>query len=285
MHTDRRVKKTIEEIIGMTPEEICSDREIFDELIYTDIDTAMKELHRRREDPELEKKVKEFLGEIPLPEPLKEEPRAVMFRQIATPNYETSRFLMAADGIDMKPLFFEIYDDKFTPENELKKYLLKLIFHTGIGKNNGPKIDTETIADIHVWSGKKFKEINTFWNQSLIDFHHQILKENYPEHKIDNNLFDGSKWLNMCGNGAKDYYYYFFGLFIKNSILFENFVISKKGERDFINNIVIHSFIKVYNYFGIKPIIVALEPTDIEGELFWECHNTKTMMTLDKIKK
>jgi len=76
--------------------------------------------------------------------------------------------------------------------------------------------------------------------------------------------------------GADKYYTPFTALFIKDAILFENFMLDSK-EISFTKDIFLSAFIEVYRKTGCKPLIVALEPTDIEGDEFWPCHpNGKT---------
>ncbi len=60
--------------------------------IYTPLSVAKEEIWRRWNDKALRKKVEDFLG-VNLPEPFKNEPRAVMLRYIATPNFEASFFI------------------------------------------------------------------------------------------------------------------------------------------------------------------------------------------------
>ncbi len=57
------------------------------EKIYTPLSVAKEEIWRRWNDKELRKKVEDFLGGD-IPEVFKKEPRATIFRYIATPNLE-----------------------------------------------------------------------------------------------------------------------------------------------------------------------------------------------------
>jgi hypothetical protein len=59
--------------------------------IYTPIEEAKEEIWRRWNDPALQKKVPDYLGSIP--ECFQREPRAVLFRNIASPDIEFHHFV------------------------------------------------------------------------------------------------------------------------------------------------------------------------------------------------
>lgn len=253
---------------------IVSDRKIFDGTIYTPLEVAWEELLRRRQDVELVKKVEEFLcGDIP--EPLKGYPSAVLFRNLVTPNYEVRRFISLVDGYGkLKPLAFEYTDDKFTSNNELKRMLGKMYFAHSLGRKGGINLDSINVIDFVASDGRPIKDVETIWKQSLVDFHHDFLKHCYPEMPLK--LFDASRWLKTKGKRASDYYGPFFTLFITHGILFENMMLDEK-EVAFAKNVFVPAFLSVWKEFGVKPLIVALEPTDIEGDKFWMCYPSEDM--------
>ena len=100
-----------------------NDRNIFNQIVYTPLSEALLLLDKRRKDPELITKVEKLLkGDIP--EILKNNKKyAVLFRQIATPNYETKRFIALAKENNLCPVIFEYHNDKFTSNNEFKHSL------------------------------------------------------------------------------------------------------------------------------------------------------------------
>src|SRR3989344_5332634 len=92
---------------------IMSDRNLFNQIVYTPLSDAIRLLNERQKDPLLMKKVEKlFKGEIP--EILKSKKSAVMARQLATPNYENRMFVSISKKVGLKPIFFEYTDDKFT---------------------------------------------------------------------------------------------------------------------------------------------------------------------------
>ncbi|MEO5646122.1 MAG: hypothetical protein ABIQ91_01460 [Candidatus Paceibacterota bacterium] len=252
----------------LTAEQLMADRKLFDKTIYTSLEQARKELKARSKDEVLERTVRAMIPG--LPEPFAEGTRAVIFRQLVTPNYEIRRFFSIVDAVDdIQPLFWEYYDDKFTSNNEWKHSLGKLAFYKGKGKKGGSKIDTVNIIDFNVSNGKKISEVKTLWGQSLVDFHHEFFDTRFrPGTGL---YFDATKWFSQNGGTAKSYYKHFLALFVRDGILFENFMLDEK-EYSFTKEVFLPAFLQVWHETGQKPLIVSLEPTDIEGDQFWICH-------------
>jgi hypothetical protein len=204
----------------------------------------------------LETKIVELLNED-IPEVFKKKSKGVLFRQVATPNYETRRFISIIDGFEnLDPLFFEYYQDKFTSNNEHKHSLGKIRFFYGHGKNGGAKIERVKIIDFNFYNGKKISDVKTLWGENLTSFHKKFFNKTYR--KLDkDNFFEASKWFTKHGPSANKYYLDFLLLFIRHSILFDNFLLDKK-ELGFSKEIFLPAFIEVYKKTGFKPIVVAL---------------------------
>ncbi len=259
---------------------IISNRKLFEETIYTPLSVALGELKERRKDKELEKKVLKILKND-IPEPFKKDPRAVIFRQVITPNYEIRRFVSIADALeDTKLLFWEYRHDKFTSNNDWKHSLGKLSFFQGRGKKGGMKIERINAIEFNEFVGKKISKVKTLWNQSLVGFHHGLFRKTYKLLRRDS-FYDASKWFKNHGVTANEYYTPFLSLFIRNGVLFENFMLDHK-EISFTREVFLPAFIEAYKTLGHKPLIIAFEPTDIEGEDFWMCHPNETKKLLEE---
>lgn len=254
-------------------EKLVADRDAFNKTVYIPVEQAIVELEKRWKDKELEKKIKEYLKHD-LHHSVVDGFKAVLFRQLVTPNYELRRFMMVPDALDIKPVFWEIHNDKFTLNNDLKYYLAKLGFYEGKGKKGGSKIKYESIIDFNQSHGKKVKEVETVWGEPLLDFHHQLFSHTYPNETA--NIHDVSEWLHRNEQTAKEYYKDVLVSFLRNAILFENFILTG-SEGEFIKDVFLPTFFDIWKTFGIKPLIVALEPTDIEGDVFWLCHPPETV--------
>jgi hypothetical protein len=262
-------------------ESLISSREKFNAFVYTSVDEAVNELKRRQKGG-----LKHFAEEnlpIGVPHVFKERNCAVLFRQLATPNYELRRFVSLMDAIDsLTPLFFEYLNDKYTDNNDWKYYLGKMPFFSGKGKKGGEKITWLNVIDFNTSRGKKINEVKTLWGQSLADFHHELFDEAYQKKEKNVTFFDASEWFSKSGGTAKDYYKNFLTLFISHGILFDNFMLDAK-EMMFTRDIFLDAFIQVYqDTGGVKPLIVALEPTEVESNLFWFCHPYSSKSFVDK---
>ena len=79
------------------------------------------------------------------------------------------------------------------------------------------------------------------------------------------------------------YYVNYLLLFIANGILFENFLTSKDSEGDFTKKILLPTIEKIMNLTGVKPLIVPIEPLDIENEEYWISHPSQIKNFIPKI--
>ena len=261
-------------------EELISDREKFNAFVYTPLDEALKQVESRSADIKLAQYLEENLP-VGRPNIFDRKKCAVLFRQIATPNYEFRRFISIVDALeDYTPVIFEYHDDKFVDKNESKYYLGMLAFFCGRGKKGGEKISLLNIIDFNSSRGKKLSEVNTLWGQPLIDFHHELLNDTYYKHQeilID----DVTSWFHQNGKDASLYYKKFLSLFLQDGILLENFMLDSK-ELGFTKEIFLPAFISIVNETGRKPLIVALEPTEVESEIFWMCHPKDSMKVVEE---
>ena len=233
--------------------------------IYTSLEEAKNEIRRRWNDNELRKKVDEFLGSD-IPEPFKAGPRAVLARPIMTPDIEHLGFLKLSKKIELSPISWEFKKDKFFTINEDKLSLAKLNFYKGDNEGK-PVISSKKIISFKNCEGTTIDELMTTWGENLVEFHHRILGMS----KSDVELFDASCWQASKGKRAGDYYPFFFGIFIRNGVLFENFLTSG-SELKFTTDIVIPAFNKVTAEFGLRPLIVELLPRDEACNKYWWCY-------------
>ena len=251
----------------MDYDKIISDRKLFNETVYTPLSEALRLLEERRKDPELVKKVEEFLdGDIP--ECFKGEGvKAVHFRQIATPNFDARWFLELAQDHSLKPIFFEYFNDKFTSNNEFKHSLGQLRIHGKINKNGDHQRDLVTIVDFNKFNGKKLSEVKTIWNQNLVDLHRELFSVfDVDLDKIT--FYDGSNWFYNNGEKSQMYYKKFLALFLCHGILFENFLLTG-SEGEFSKTIVLPAIDYLNDKFNVKPFIVPIPPMEVEDNEHW----------------
>lgn len=255
--TDAETQKLIDELV--------SDRKKFDEFIYTPLDQAVKQLKDRWRD----KNIKVLLSNlVNIPVKLRKEPTIALLRPICTPNFETHKFINIADALKIKAIIWEYTHDKFVPDNPIKYHLGKLNFFYGLGRNGGQRIEVLKLLDFTKWSGKPIRKVKALNGSLLKKIHRDIFLKKYVDFDLKN-IIDVSNWYKRNGQTAKEYYKKLLLIFIRNSILFDNFLLKDKHEIQFIKSVFLPAFIEVYYKTGIKPLIVSLEPTDTEGSNFW----------------
>jgi hypothetical protein len=244
---------------------LLQDREAFEAYVYTPWSEAITELDRRKNDVAIEEFVSSTIPHgLPV---VSEKPLMVLFRNIATPNYETIRFIISSDVLsECEPIIFEHTHDIFADINELKRALAKLCFYKGFNKLKQPMVEYRSIVDITTSNSKPLDSITTHWGESLVEFHHALLHAFYPKKVKHINI---SPWLATSGSHAQEYYKSFLTLFLKHGVLFENFMIHTAEERRFSEMVILPLIIEIEEKTGKKPLIVALEPTEIEGDHFW----------------
>lgn len=153
---------------------------------YIHIENAKEEIWRRWNDNALRQEVETFLGEVP--SVFRKEPKAVLFRQLMTPNYECIHFFDLARDLKLHPLGWEYLEDIFLTINKDKAYLGKMGFMNQPINGNGVRYSRV----------------------------------------IRLNEFDASQWYASKGGKAKEYYQYFIALFLCHGILFENFITDER---------------------------------------------------------
>jgi hypothetical protein len=263
--------------------ELVKDKFKYNQFVYTSLEEAQEQIKERRKDSELEKKVEEYLhGDVP--EPLKDGVKAVLYRQVVSPNYEFRCFLDLIKDKKITPMFLEYPEDKFTSINPLKHSLAKMkfqVFHSD--KHRQSRVESMNVVDFNSFDGKKFKEVETLWNQSFIHFHHDLVKEIYPN--FEKYLFDASEWFLRGGANAKKYYSAYLALFVRHGILFENFL-PEGGELSFVKEVFLPAFIDLWLTLGVKPLIVNLLPFERQNDGFWLSHPLETLELIhSKIKR
>lgn len=260
-------------------ESLVSDRDAFNTFVYLPWEAAITELEKRSSDSTLDTYLEKLLP-AGAPQIMQGKKNMVLFRHIATPNYEIRRFAIAADTLNnLQPLILEYTKDSFNNRNDWKFSLAKLRFQKGTSKAGVPIVENKTIIDINAANNQPISSIKTKWGESLVDFHHGLFEEAFPHLDTEKCVFDLSSWLHEHGTSAREYYKAFLALFLKHGILFENFLLDSK-EFDFTKNIILPAILELEEETGYRPLIVALEPTHIEGDDFWLSHPSSCISTV-----
>jgi hypothetical protein len=232
--------------------------------IYTTLEEAEEEIRRRWQDKVLRQRVAEYLGGD-IPEVFRNEPRAVLFRNIIVFDCEFQKFSELARSLKLKPLGLEYIEDKFCTRSLDKLGLGKMEIFERRDKNGNAITRYEKIVDVKANDNKAISQVQTVWGESLVDFHHSLLSANVDECE----LYDMSDWIQSHGATAVNYYQKFFALFLCFGVLLENFLTNGE-ESDFTVNIVGNSFLKVKEQFGIAPLVVSIfSNEELKDKICW----------------
>jgi hypothetical protein len=265
---------------------IIEDRNLFNQLVYTSLPEALKILDERKRNVKLMKKVEKLLkGHIPR---LMEncDKCAVLFRQVATPNYEIKRFISIAKQYDLHPLIFEHHNDIFSPDNNEYKYSLgKMPIHKIVKGKPGSEIKEHiTIVDFNAYKGKKIKDVKTLWGEPLVDFHKFLFSDYFKNEKVV--VWNASELYKKQGSkNPFELYKYLFLFFIYHGILFENFLTSKSAEGDFTKTVVLPALNYVIEQVGVKPLIVPIEPIENEHDEYWMYYDNNVKQIINGRKR
>ena len=260
------------EYVGQVSEKSAESHEY----VYTPIEGVLRELRKRRKNQRLREQIEGAAPCSSFP-PLRESksPRALLFRQLATPTHEILRFLNFSKQLGLKPLFFEYYGDKFVSTgNPYKRLLGKMPIYQHTGSDGTDIVKYKTVLDFNKYTGKKISEVKCLNGESLIEFHHRLLTR-VAEINPKVLCADATEWLHSCGNVASQYYKSFFTLFLRDAILFENFC-STPDEDAFFKKTVFPAFLEVEARYGFRPLIVRLLPSKEETRKFWDSYPKKT---------
>lgn len=122
------------------------------------------------------------------------------------------------------------------------------------------------MMDLGSSDGKRLCDLRLQNGMPLHEFHHALLQFAFPELELI--LLNYSDWFTAACR--PDFFYlHFLALFIRDGILFENFLPADSEELRFARERVIPSFTRAIELFGVKPLIVPLLPRDKES--FADC--------------
>ncbi len=227
---------------------------------YTPLEEAVEELHRRRADKALCDAVEEF-HRTHLPDFLDGEPHAFFVRPVFSADMEFERFAALSRQAGLTPLCLEIVKDRFVSFNAEKYRRGKLTFCW-------PNRTRALRAMNFNHDGKRFDEIPSLNDCSLVEFHHRLLAHAHPE--LASRIRDASDWIFAAGQ-IRPRYLHLLSLAITDGILFENFFLDDPEERRFMEERILPSFTRAIELFGVRPLIVRLFTPEEENEpICWQ---------------
>lgn len=226
--------------------------------MYVTLEEAKRTVWERWRDSDLRQEVSDYVGTIP--EFLRSEPRAILARHVATPNFEFFRFAEAAQKTGLKPYCFEYVGDKFCTNNPDKLLLGKMTFFHS-------RADDHTCCSVMKlprYDGKPFTEAKTLWGEGLVAFHHRLIAAELPAIAVA----DFTGWIKEMGGKPALYWHRLLALCICHGILFDNFH-SEGHEEHFTREIIRPALNRVEAHFALKPLVVPAVPVESEREPYW----------------
>lgn len=237
--------------------------------LLTPFPNVIEELERRQHDTALRAAVQSYLADD-LPPYFASAPILYMARHVASPNFETLRFLHLTEPLNMKTVIGQDTHDRFVPHNNLKKSLGKLSVCTGMSQKDGKlyeQFQNVSVIDFNESNGKPFGAIKTHWGESLVDFHRDLFNS-FTSHPLQ--IVDDALWIDRHERGnLLEHYKMFLALFVIHGVLFEDYIVEDKHEGIFVEEILRPAFAFVEARLGVRPLITQLTPTSVESQTFW----------------
>jgi len=248
---------------------------------YSTLSQAIVELERRRQDPELRKRVEEYLdGDIP--EHFDDEPILYLARHVATPNQETRAFLEICEHLNFQAVIGQDSQDIFVSNNSLKRSLGKLPVVTGIDKHGNEILEYVTVLDFNEAQGRRLHELKTHAGHSLIDFHNDLFDHIHGKRPI---IRDEASWIDRQHRGNMlEHYKKYLALFVVHGILFEYFLTFDSNEQKLIAEIIAPAYDHVREKFGVGPLITPPVSPSVD-QRNWESYPRKALDVIKQHKK
>lgn len=234
---------------------------------HTPIEEAVYEIEKRRSDHHLMREVRRYLGDDIPAYFNQKQPILYLSRHVATPNFETLRFIEVTKPYGLPTLIGQDTDDIFVSNNVLKKALGKMSILKATTRNGDEIFENFTLVDFNRVQGKKIRHIKTNRGCYLSTFHNRLLGYVYP---AGYQLISESAWISRNHRyNLVAHYKKMLALLITQGIMFEFY---EDSEFDFVENILAPTFFEVANHFGCKPLITDLVPDNKRNEKDWNAY-------------
>ena len=181
-------------------------------------------------------------------------PRAILFRQIATPNYELRQFLRLCRRRGFAPIILSYHRDRMSCQNPSKRALVAPMFINSVNRHGQPVFRRERLINVETVEKLRLSEIR-IGNHDLPAFHAALMRLAIPAEPFT--LVEASSWLGSYPQGAKDYYVELFLGLTDGVMLLEDFITDPK-EADFFDRIVKPAFDLACRQLGKRPAIARL---------------------------
>jgi len=229
--------------------------------IYVSLAEARALIKERWVNEALRKEVERRLAGHLMPE-LAENPRAVLWRCLPSPDNGFTFFLQSAKWIGLEPFLPSYIEDKFVHLNDEKKGLARLCLTIA----DGMRV-TADILDWKTSEGLPIDEVRIRSGETLAEFHLRLF--DIAGYAVEQR--DLSEWLKRQ-KPSSNYYYYLFQHFIVHGVYFEAILEGEDARHDeFTRSVIYPNLERIQSEYGLKPLIVQLYPPDQtpEEDFYW----------------
>lgn len=193
----------------------------------------------------------------------------LLFRALATPNFETLRFLDLAKRVGRSPLILELRDDWFTPTVNLSKRRLgKLRIYRTADSSGAGATRSVSVVSFNERGRQRISDLRCGDGSSFIDMHHRMLSAVAGEELSGRVICVKSLG---HSDGPRSHYERIFALCTCFGALAETFSLSDP-EGAFTAEVVLPAFEATIARFGAQPAIVELLPHGSASDPHWESY-------------
>lgn len=231
--------------------------------MYADsMKVAVQEIKRRRTQPELFRRLRNFLHDFPFPD---NRPFLALARHVASARMEDMTFLDMSRQADMPPVWLTYNQDRFCFSNREKRQLVESRVAERQGRKGGytgPGFCLMDNPKLH--DGQPLNTLNVRTGTDLAAFHHSLRSAAGLDRYT---TLDISNWLHARGGRAEVYYKPLLALFLAHAILVEDFEVAGT----FKCRIVERAIADLDREFGLRPLIVRMPTTPFDGWYHSSC--------------
>lgn len=186
---------------------------------------------------------------------LRDLPIAILFRQIATPSYETVWFERKARHYGFRPVIIEHRTDRFSVHNTYKRSLVTPHIITGRSRHGHAIIKKQKLVEHNSAEGRSLHTIVLASGESLVEYHHRKLRALMGSHAPV--AIDLSEIMDTAACGPSAYYVDIFKLVTGRAVLFEDFVVDE-STNSFFEQVVKPAYDLALNSTGGRPKVIKL---------------------------
>lgn len=183
------------------------------------------------------------------------QPTAVLFRQIATANFETLWFLRKASHLGFRPVIVEYHADLFSAHNAYKRSLVVLPVVQRRNRHGQAIVQHHRLLSYEESVHHLLSDLILPSGETLPAFHRRLLT--IAAQKTPFSTVELSPWLKQHKGGAVGYYPEFLSLFSGNVVMFEDFV-AERSEIEFYERVIHPAYGSACTKLGQRPLITRL---------------------------